>query len=186
MIADQVREHYWSIWGPPSRSATFTTPDDRVEVYKWNADKNPEQVNLYATCGASVHAPDAYHPGHRLEFFIGLLPERDEIARVMALVALDSRLHGEQLDHGHSLTYPEPLWTGSAFHSLLVARPVENVVQTLVTGDGQGLHVEFLQVIPVYPSELRFKSEYGVEALMRLWEDKQVPFWNPDRVVEPS
>src|SRR5467141_2338909 len=88
MIARAIEEHYVKRWGLPSRRASFTSqrgPD--MEVLKWNASSNPEAVALYATIGASATPLRQSDPSHRVEFLVGLLPEEDQVARSLALLA---------------------------------------------------------------------------------------------------
>lgn len=49
-----------------------------------------------------------------------------------------------------------------------------------------GVHVEFLQAVPMFESERRFKVAHGAEALMRRWEATGTPFWDPNRRAEPA
>ena len=48
------------------------------------------------------------------------------------------------------------------------------------------MHVEFLQAIPIYESERRFKNQHSAEALLERWEDAQVRFWDPRRARRDS
>ena len=106
---------------------------ETYEVYKWNAEAHPEEVNVYATNGASSHAPASRK--HRLEIFIGLLPAADDAALTLAPdLTVDDRVH-----------------------------------------------VEFLQAIPLFDSELALKKEEGAETLLEQWRAGGVPFWNPSR-----
>jgi len=64
-----------------------------------------------------------------------------------------------------------------------VTKPDTEIIPVLQGTDG--LHVIFLQVIPIYPSELEFKVKRGAEGLLRRWEKSGVPFWNPNRTPNP-
>jgi len=183
LIVDEVRRHYLKLWGEPSRKASFNVLGHAIEVYKWESTRNTEQVNIYATLGASAHALPKGAPAHRLEYFVGLEPAEDGIAKPLAMAALDPVLHKTELDHGHSVTYPEPLWPGTDMHSLLVLRPVIQIVPPFVT---DGLHVDFMQMIPVYPSEVEFKTATRIDALIELWQSARVAFWDPNRPAEPA
>jgi hypothetical protein len=57
-----------------------------VDVLKWAANRTPEQVNLYATIGASAHTAAGHSATHRLEFYTGLRPAQDQVARPLALL----------------------------------------------------------------------------------------------------
>ena len=179
LVTDDVREHYVALWGEPSRTASYELLGHAIDVYKWDAVRSPEQVNLYATLGAALYSWPGHALTHRVEFFVGLEPAQDEVARALAMAALDPVINGTTLDHGHSITFAEPLWPGTAMHSMLVLRPVLEVVPVLVTKDR--VHVGFMQMIPVYPAEVRFKEERQVDTLLQHWRSTNVAFWNPNR-----
>jgi hypothetical protein len=44
-----------------------------------------------------------------------------------------------------------------------------------------GLHVDFLQVIPVHDAEVDHTIAHGVDSLLNEWEKADVPFWDPHR-----
>lgn len=184
MIVNEVLRHYQKLWGDPVRRGSFRLGGHQIEVCKWDAAANGEQVNIYATIGASRHQLPGHDRTHRLEFFLGLNPAKDEIAKPLAMLALEPVLHGTELGHGHSVAYPDALWPGTEMRSLLVLRPVMEIVPTLMTLDG--LHVEFMQVVPVFDSEVAFKSEHHAEGLLERWEAARIPFWNPNRRPEPA
>lgn len=181
--ADEVRKHYLRLWGEPSRTAEFRIEGRGVEIYKWDAARNPEQVNLYVTLGISNYPLPGHGPGHRLEFFLGLNPAQDGVAKPLAMVGLDPVLHGTELAHGHTVTYPEPLWKGTKMRSFLILRPVTEIVPPLVLNPT--LDVEFLQAIPLFPSEVAFKSKHRIDGLLDRWRAAKVPFWNPNRQADP-
>jgi hypothetical protein len=79
-----VGDHYIELWGEPSREAEFEILGHEIEVYKWDADANPEEVVMYATVGASA-SPTPGSPSHRNEFYVGLLPEHDAMAAPLAM-----------------------------------------------------------------------------------------------------
>ena len=148
-------------------------------MFKWNAEANPEGVCLYATVGASSWSAAGRNPGHRLEFFTGLLPDCDEIASPLAALALYEAREGETLDHGHTVPVGGPIWTGTEMQWFLVLRPRGDIIPSLELPDGS--HVEFLQAIPIFDNELGFKARHGAEALLQHWEESATPFWNPGR-----
>jgi hypothetical protein len=182
MITGAIRDLYVARWGQPSRSARFQVDGLKVEIFKWDADANPEGVNLYAMIGASAR-PGA-DPNHRVEFFVGLLPAKDEIASPLAALALYPTREGVALDHGHTVSADGSLWPGTEMRRFLVLRPLGDIIPPLELPDG--LHVEFLQAIPIFESELAYKSEHSAEALLRRWEESRVPFWDPNRSPEPA
>jgi Suppressor of fused protein (SUFU) len=183
MTTDAVRDSYLARWGEPSRKASFRVDEFEVEVFKWNAAVNPEGVNLYATIGASARPIVGRDPSHRIEFFIGLLPARDEIASPLAALALYPTREGVALDHGHTVPADGPLWPGTEMRWFLVLRPIGDIISPLELADG--IRVEFLQAIPLFESELAYKAANNAEALLRHWEESHVPFWDPDRPPSP-
>jgi hypothetical protein len=185
MILDSVRYHYLACFGEASRTASFETAGFQVHIYKWNADINQEGVFLYATLGTSAYPVPGYESAHRLDLVAGLLPENDRIAWPLADLASKPVLRRMELGHGHTVTFPEPLWPGTEMRSFLILQPhmSNEIVPALELSDG--LHVEFLQVVPIFPSELNFKAEHGVDSLMEHWEARQVPFWDPNRSAGP-
>jgi hypothetical protein len=178
-VTEAVRDLYRAHWGEPSRQARLEVGELEIEVYKWAADATPEGVALYATIGASTRPMAGHDPNHRVEFFVGLVPERDEVASALAALGLYPEREGVALDHGHTVPADGPLWSGTPMHAFLVLRPLSDLLPALkLTG---GLHVDFLQAVPIFDSERAFKSEHGTEALLRRWEESGAPFWNPDR-----
>jgi Suppressor of fused protein (SUFU) len=170
-------------WGEPSRTAHFRMEGKEIDVYKWAVGVNPEGVCLYATVGMSDYVLAGYDLTHRLELFIGLLPEQDAIARPLAMLALSPVIRGTHLAANHTMTFPEPLWPNTDMRGFLVRRAVVEIVPSLVL---DALHIEFLQAIPIFPSELAFKTEHGADALLQKWQDAKVPFWDPNRSAHPT
>jgi hypothetical protein len=127
-IIEAVRDHYRGLWGEPSRTAEFTGSDYTAGVYKWSSDTNPEGVDLYATIGASDKPIPQDDPTHRVEFFLGLLPGRDEVASPLAALALFPTREGKPLDHGHSVPAEEPLWPGTEMRRFLIMRQVGELI----------------------------------------------------------
>jgi|SRR5579859_4861213 len=184
MIPEAVEKHYLERWGKPSRTAEFRRGDRRIEVYKWAAGATSEGVTLYATVGASRYPMVGMPDGHRVEFFIGLNPERDDIASPLAGLALYGHEEHVAIGHGHTVPVGKPLWRGSEMSTFLVLRPVMEIVPAIHLTDG--MHVEFLQAIPVFPSEVAYKSQHKAEDLLERWRAARVPFWDPNRRPEPA
>jgi hypothetical protein len=88
VVLDDVKNHYLTLFGEPSRRAQFQTASQSVELFKWDADANPEEVALYATIGAAEHPIPHMDVRHRMELIIGFLPAQDAIAESLAKVAL--------------------------------------------------------------------------------------------------
>ncbi len=58
-------------------------------------------------------------------------------------------------------------------------RPKGDFLDPITLPDG--LHVVFMQAIPLYKSEVERKAEVGADALVAEWERQELPFWDPDR-----
>lgn len=183
-LSRAVEDLYEANWGRPSSRARFEVEGLSIEVLTWRPAENPEGVALYATVGASEKTLPGHDSTHRMEFFIGLLPGRDEVAGPLAALGLYSAREGVALDHGHTVPSDTPLWPGCRMSSLLVIRTRDDYLRALELP--RGLHVEFLQAIPIYDSERSFKHRYGTDALLELWESAGVPFWNPERAPYPT
>ena len=179
-MTDELLSHYSKTWGgSPTRTARFDVGRTVISVYKWAANANPEGVALYATDGMSAEPiSDGGDPNHRIELILGLLPEKDDAARPLAMLASYPAREGVAIDHGHSVSFPEPLWKSTKMSAFLVMKPLGEMVPALRLGEK---HVEFLQAIPIFSAELAFKSENGAEALLLAWERAGVPFWDPRR-----
>src|SRR5262249_9382843 len=134
---------------------------------------------MYATLGASEYPMVGVDPNHRIELLLGFLPELDEIVLPLAMAAMHPYLEKTRFSHGDSITFPEPLWPDSEMYSFLITLPAVEIVPTLTLSDG--VHVEFLQVTPVFPSEIAFKAKFGVNSLIERWRKLKVRFWNPHR-----
>jgi len=183
MIRMSVENLYMSHWGEPSRRAEFYVAESPMAILKWNAEDNPEGVALYATAGMSDASMRGHNPKHRLELFCGLLPEQDDVARPLAMLATYPAREDTALDHGDTVRLVDPLWESTDMLAFLVVRPLSGILPTLELADG--VHVEFMQALPLFESELTFKSQHGAEALLRHWEEARVPFWDPRRSPEP-
>jgi hypothetical protein len=178
-VVEAVHDLYRAHWGEPSRRARFEFGEFDIEIDKWAADANPEGVAIYATVGASERPMMGRDPNHRVEFFLGLAPERDDVASALAGLGLYSAREGVPVDHGHTVPAVRPLWPETQMQTFLVLHPLRDFLPPLELPEG--LHVDFLQAVPLFDAERAFKSEYGAEALLERWERAGVPFWNPER-----
>ncbi|HEY7983347.1 MAG TPA: suppressor of fused domain protein [Ktedonobacterales bacterium] len=183
-LQDQVRAHYVSRWGEPTGHEHFRRPDFQVVVYQWAASTNDEQMTFYATAGASALPMPGRAETHRFEYYIGLQFPIDEIRRILANIAMFPLENNAGLGPGHTIQYLEPLWPGTDMNSVLLQNPENDYMPMLPTQSG--LHVEFLDVLLLYPSELRYKKVHSDEDLLRLWWQKDVHYWDPNRSPEPA
>jgi hypothetical protein len=150
-VVDAVRDLHWAHWGEPSRRAQFEVGEFSIEVHKWAADATPEGAALYATLGASARPMFGRDRNHRVEFFLGLVLERDDVASALAALGLYSAREGTSLDHGHTVPADGPLWPGTEMRTFLVLQPLSDFLPPLGLPDG--LHVDFLQAVPLFDAE---------------------------------
>ena len=123
VLADAVRDLYRARWGEPTRQAHFEVEEFAIDVLKWDADANPEGVTLYATVGAGARPLPGRDPGHRVEFFAGLLPGQDGIASPLAVLGLC--IPRGRASVSITVTPCRPAgrpWPGSSMHTFLVGR----------------------------------------------------------------
>ncbi len=172
---NQASALYDRKYGSPDRTAEFTSRNGcRIYVFKWNADKTSEGVTVYATGGASDVLGDE---SRSCEFFIGLSPPVDDIADSLAELALHGIGSATVPSFGDTTTLSFPLWSGTP-------------MQTFLYTDGSGLipsytdstkRVDFIQLVPLFDSELEFKKKNGEKALWREFESRAVAYWDSDR-----
>lgn len=175
---DTVRKTYSGLWGDPARKAEFRKGELLVEVEKREPEANPEGVALYATLGGSRHPVPGRDSSHRFEFILGLLPERDDVASALAALALYSAREAEPLNHGHTVPADGPLWPGTEMDGFLVVRPISELVPII---EADGLHIEILQAIPIFPSERSALRHQSAEEMLGGWQERGVAFWDPER-----
>jgi hypothetical protein len=171
-----LRTHYESMWGAPSRIAKFEFLGNPMEVYKWPPESTDEGVALYATNGASAAA--APPAGVRVEFFVGLMPEFDDIASSLSLLG-SYPLQGGTVSAGDTVTLGDPLWPGATVSTFLLVPQTVWLVEPLPLPDGS--HVHFHQVLPISASELTLKKERGAIWLLGELNDERIPTWKHQR-----
>ncbi|MFI7538216.1 suppressor of fused domain protein [Streptosporangium sp. NPDC049376] len=176
---ESVRDYYSDKLGDPVREASFAKGKFRVDILKWDPSPVTDGVNIYATLGASDHSIPGGDLLHRQEFFVGLAPERDDIAEPLARLGGYSSFTGRRLDSGHIIRLSENLVDDSEMSGFLVVAPLGDFLPAASMADGR--HVEFLMAIPVYPEELDFAARNGVEDLREVMASRNIPFWRLER-----
>ena len=170
-----VKAYYVRKYGDPEREAEFSVRDGkRIEVYKWNEKQTDEGVTIYATAGANNWLGDGKAG---CEFFIGLTPEADDIVEAVAEVGVDGNGTNEIPSSGDSITLSCPLWTGTKAKTFMFTCGHE----ILPPIQANGKSIEFVQLVPLFDSELRFKKENGEAALWEKFRQNVVPYWDPTR-----
>jgi len=129
---------------------------------------------MYATVGAS----DVLGNRERAcEFFLGLTPAVDDIAEALAEVAIKGNGTGQIPAPGDSITLTFALWRGTEMRSFLFTDGSELIPSYLDTAK----RIDFVQLVPLYASELDFKMAYGEEALWEKFKADTVPYWDSAR-----
>ncbi len=170
-----VSEYYLTKFGEPSRQAEFLSPGDhRIGIYKWDECQTDEGVAMYATIGASDVLGNS---DFSCEFFVGLKPEVDDIVQTLAEVALHGRGDSSIPETGDSITLSYPLWQGTQASAFLFTDGDEILPPVLVGSK----KMVFLQLVPLFLSELEYKKEKGEQSLWSAFESKQVPYWDSCR-----
>ncbi len=184
---EAVADYYMRQWGRPTKITTLWHGDYRLDVGKWDASTHPWEVNVYATLGACAFPVPGYAANHRFEFLIGLLPEKDEVDQVLVNLGTYSWVHQTPVGPGHTFTWTDkPLWPSTDMHSVAIHQLNDDLMPALEVGGDYDVHVEFLDVTLLYPSELNFKQEHSLEALFEHWARHDVEFINPYRPPEPA
>lgn len=175
-VVRALENHYGAFWGPPARTALFDKIGVSIAVWKWDATDRTGGVAMYATLGGSGSPAAGLATEHRYEYFVGLLPEQDDVAAGLALLCPYGWIH--PLGDGHTVEVDGGLWPGSGMDCWLLAHPEEVVVPDLVQ---DGTHVQWLQEVPLFPAERTWKAVHGANNLWAHWQADEVPFWSPER-----
>jgi hypothetical protein len=174
-----VEAHYRQLFGKPDREAGFVSrAGEEIHVLKWAESRTPIGVTLYGTAGSSQWYKPGTDGSHRMEFFIGLKPEADDVATTLAELARDPLVNPRELNVGDTVTLPESLWSGTDMRSVMVMDG-DDIIPPLILDNG--VHVVFRKIIPLYDNELAYKRDAGSDGLLERWRSQVVPFWNPFR-----
>jgi hypothetical protein len=170
-----ISEYYFGRFGTPIRQAEFISPSQKkIEIYKWNDSQTNLGVAVYATVGASGRLGDDCLG---CEFFLGMLPAVDDIVDSLAEVAMHGNGTTNVPDSGDTITLACPLWPGTEAKSLMFTDGCE-IIPPHKFKDKE---IRFIQLVPLFDSELRFKRDHGEEALWRCFKSLGVPYWSPGR-----
>lgn len=178
-ISEQVRAAYAARLGEPAGDAQFAKDGMFISVLKYAPSPATGKVTLYVTAGVSdLHQPD-YDSTHRLEFYLGLLPEVDGVAESLAWLGIMPQYTGEALAPGHTWRSNGPVIPGYDFTGFLVLQSGEPIVPPIVVDD---VHVTVLMVFPLFTDELDYFRDHGADALWARMDEAQVLVWDPARV----
>lgn len=169
-----IIDYYIKKYGTPSREAQFSTKQRSIKVFKWDEAKTGEGVTIYATEGASnIHGDKS----NGCEFFLGIKPEVDSVIDAIAESALDGNGTSSIPNTGDSITLSYPLWEGTEAHSFMftngdeIIAPIENNLK----------RITFIQLVPVFESELEHKKKFGETSFWKRFEELQVAYWSSER-----
>lgn len=179
LILDEVRDHYLAAFGPPTGSDAIRRDGVDIEICRWPAPPGYPGTLVATLGGAAVISPPPFE-SHRLEFYALLSPSLPLIGHVLADLATYPLSERAGLGDSHTVDFQRPLSDLNGMHHVLLIRPNDDFLPSL-TSTVSDVHVEFLEVIPVFESEVVFKKKHGVGVLFETWEGRDVPFWNPGR-----
>jgi hypothetical protein len=158
-------------WGKPDRYARFETESILVEVLKYDPQTTKEGVVIYATA-TSGPSPS----GHLSEFILGLDVAHDDVADPLAQLSAFAR--STAVHDGDTVPIDGPLWAGSEFRRFLAMKQVESILGPF---EIDGRHVEFMNAIPIYESELPIKSALGGRGFVDELRRQGIGFWDAAR-----
>jgi hypothetical protein len=171
LIADAVRDHYVAHWGH-NEGIILRPGNTEVVIHEWPLDVVCKGIAAYSTSGTI----DVPRTGHLCEFIVLLTDSRNEIAR--SLADLWKTGTTASIGHGTTIEHGDPLWAGTKMSNYLVTSQ-ESLLHPLEID--HGTHVTFYRAIPVYDSEVELKRQTGLGALLTVWREIRVPFWDPAR-----
>lgn len=175
---NEITNYYIEKYGSPARTAEFVSKDGiEIKIYKWTAEQTKEGVSIYSTMGANSRLSDK---AFACEFFIGLTPDADDIAGALAEVALHGSRGSQPPKNGDSITLSHPLWDGTNARSFLFTDGDE-ILPPLQLKDKL---ITFIQLVPLFDSELNYKKDNGEQKLWAAFEAKKTPYWCSNR--EPA
>ena len=180
-FAEILVSHYEEHLGTPARRQTFRRDAATVAVWTWDPVQSGEGVWLHVSLGASAELDADQRHSH--EFFIGVAQDPEGVDRRLASLAGYRYDTGIELGPGHTVPADHPLWSNTEMSALLITRPREPIIPDLVLDDER--RTVFLQAIPLYRSELAYKTRRGANELIDEFERLQVPFWDATRPCSP-
>jgi hypothetical protein len=170
-----IAKYYETKFGKPERHADFHSPDgNKIDIFKWSESQTNEGVVIYATAGAS-HILGDTHIG--CEFFLGTTQHADEVVYALAEVALHGSGNTAPPTFGDSISLTYNLWQGTEAKSFLFTNGDEIIPPNQI-----GLKkLRFIQLIPLFDTELAYKKTHGETALWTKFEELLVPYWSTTR-----
>ncbi|MFJ9247981.1 suppressor of fused domain protein [Streptomyces sp. NPDC101776] len=178
---------------PDARAAVTFLGTDRVEVLRFQDEKQDGTVVRYATLGMSAQpmsdptvmlADPVAGPRAELVLSVrGGFADTDKVLRPLAVLAASPQVEGVIVAPGASLDVGEPLWPGAPFTSVLVAEP-GGLVEDLELDEPLD-PVRFLPLLPMTPNEAAWKRVHGAQALQERWLTNGTDLRDPSRKSVP-
>jgi Suppressor of fused protein (SUFU) len=161
-----------------------TNESPRIDVHVYGPGHAAREFYTLVTSGMSDRAmkppPEVGREGRRAELALYVDQPGKTFVELLRFVARLPFAHEAWLGHGHSIPNgepPRPLFRGSELTGLLVLRSnvaPEASMQEVVAIDGDP--VSMLMVLPVTATELDLKVREGAEALLEVFNTKQLSF----------
>ena len=170
-----IEKYYVQKFGNPNKR--FELKDSsgtNIILLKWEEGNNEEGVCIYATIGASSILGDK---DMGCEFFIGLIPEQDDVIYSLAEAAVDGNGSKNIPLSGDTITLTYDLWKGTHAKTYMF-RNDDLLLEPIIL---EGKHIRFIKLIPLFSNELEYKKTHGEKALIEKFELLNVPFWDPKR-----
>lgn len=183
---------------PAGRAAVTFLGTERIEVLRFTGGDGPggngpgsdRDLVRYATVGMSrlpMNDPAAVLAdqvrGPRAELLLTVRGGRDEVLRLLAVLAASPQVEGVIVAPGGALDVGEPLWPGAPFSAVLVAEP-GGLVEDLEL-DPPAEPVRFLPLLPMTANEAAYKRVRGAAALQERWLRHGTDLRDPERRSVP-
>ncbi|WP_285248847.1 suppressor of fused domain protein [Pseudarthrobacter sp. efr-133-R2A-89] len=178
-MIEELRQHYThAIGAEPIFHEMNTRTGRRMGVFEWPAGTTRLGVHLYASAGAG-HYGEAHH-GHAVELFTGVKPGGQDVLEAFSTMALNVRDAGTVPQHGVFVAGDWKIIKGRGFTGwVLTERPDDFMPQL----DLPGVHVVFLDALPVFPEEADYRHGNRSDDLFDIWEAEEVKSWDLNRAL---
>jgi Suppressor of fused protein (SUFU) len=132
----------------------------------------------YVTSGASAIERE----GHRNEFLFLALRYDDRWVELATMTAYyHAGPEAQRFGVGHTVPQGEPVVEGSSCETLLFSLPYPLGPEFERCEFSDGTHLQILWVLPITAREKTYKSEHGLEALEKKFEQNHLEYWDLTR-----
>ncbi|TNB72979.1 suppressor of fused domain protein [Arthrobacter sp. BB-1] len=177
-VVEELREHYVAVVGSePEHHEMRTRSGESVGVFEWPKGASRMGVHLYASAGATRHGPGAGK--HAVELFLGVNTGSDAVKEGFANMILSVLKSNTVPQHGVFVAGNWKVIKGRQFTGwVLTERPDDLIPELQLAG---GRHVVFLDALPVFPEEARYRHGNRSDELFEIWEEIGLKSWDLDR-----